>query len=302
MEDICWLGTDNFEESMKIHMFLAVPLSFGCETEETGLIANQYADGMKYLTLFFHSHHMPLFNLIFWKYTTGIMGLSKAGDNIVTQMYNSQVLKHNAFSLCLTRSAGIMSIGGTVLSYPSNKHLEPMQREPLLPRDHYYVVEIAVVHVGNIMVGTKKTIANSFNSGKGTVIDSGTADMYLPSAISDEFQNAWKSIIGDEKWLHNKAISYTYDDFQKLPNITFTLSKGYRWVIQPIQYMEEQFQAGTIKESIINQGWEGLKTFTNRIYLDEPRGCVLGANAMYNHDILFDIENSRIGIASADCS
>ena len=62
MEDICWLGTDNFEESIKLHMFLAVPLSFGCETEETGLIANQYADGMKHRFLLPYCHHSTLFN------------------------------------------------------------------------------------------------------------------------------------------------------------------------------------------------------------------------------------------------
>ena len=225
-----------------------------------------------------------------------------AENNIITQMYNSEVLRHNAFSLCLTRSAGIMSIGGTILSYPSEKHLEPMQTEPLLHRNNYYVVEIAALYVGEVAVGTTQTIANCFNSGKGTVIDSGTADMYLPAQIQNDFRNAWRSILGDEKCLHNKAKSYTYNEFQKLPNITFTLSKGYRWVIQPCQYMEEQVQAGNIMGSIFEQGWEGSKTFTNRIYLDEPRGCVLGANAMYYHDVLFDIENSRIGIASADCS
>ena len=227
------------------------------------------------------------------------MGLSMAENNIITQMYNSEVLRHNAFSLCLTRGGGIMSIGGTTLSYPSEKHVEPMQTEPLLRRNHYYVVEIAALYVG---VGTAQIIGSCFNRGKGTVIDSGTADMYLPAQIQNDFRYAWRSILGDEKCLHNKAKSYAYNEFQKLPNITFTLSKGYQWVIHPFQYMEEQVQAGNIIGSTFEQGWEGSKTFTNRIYLDEPRGCVLGANAMYNHDVLFDIENSRIGIASADCS
>ena len=56
VEDVAWLGTENFEESVRVYMFLAVLLSFGCETEETGLIANQYADGMKYP---FHFYLLP---------------------------------------------------------------------------------------------------------------------------------------------------------------------------------------------------------------------------------------------------
>lgn len=43
MEDLVWIGTDNLEGSIKVHMQAAVPFSFGCSTIETGLIANQVA-------------------------------------------------------------------------------------------------------------------------------------------------------------------------------------------------------------------------------------------------------------------
>eukprot|EP00957_Ditylum_brightwellii_P024829 1876991-Ditylum_brightwellii.AAC.1 len=43
------------------------------------------------------------------------------------------------------------------------------------------------------------------------------------------------------------------------------------------------------------------KMLHNRIYLDEPDGTVLGSLAMINHDILFDIEGKRIGLARAVC-
>ena len=47
--------------------------------------------------------------------------------------------------------------------------------------------------------------------------------------------------------------------------------------------------------------WEGKRPFVNRIYLDESRGAVLGSNAMLDHELFFDEENLRIGIATADC-
>jgi hypothetical protein len=43
VEDLVWIGTDNLEESIKVHMQAAVPFSVGCSTIETGLIANQFA-------------------------------------------------------------------------------------------------------------------------------------------------------------------------------------------------------------------------------------------------------------------
>lgn len=43
VEDLVWIGTDNLEGSIKVHMQAAVPFSFGCSTIETGLIANQVA-------------------------------------------------------------------------------------------------------------------------------------------------------------------------------------------------------------------------------------------------------------------
>ena len=48
--------------------------------------------------------------------------------------------------------------------------------------------------------------------------------------------------------------------------------------------------------------WVGTKSFINRIYITEDDGCVLGANAMYGHDILFDLENRMIGISRSVCT
>lgn len=39
-----------------------------------------------------------------------------------------------------------------------------------------------------------------------------------------------------------------------------------------------------------------------RVYLTEKDGVVLGANFMQGHNIVFDTENKRIGIANAVCN
>ena len=58
------------------------------------------------------------------------------------------------------------------------------------------------------------------------------------------------------------------------------------------------FQDGT--EEV--QSWKGTKQLTNRIYLEDKEGAVLGANALLGHDILYDVQGHQIGIAKAECS
>ena len=47
--------------------------------------------------------------------------------------------------------------------------------------------------------------------------------------------------------------------------------------------------------------WEGKRGFISRIYIDEPRGVVLGSNAMTGKELYFDNENRRMGAAKATC-
>lgn len=275
MEDITWLGTQNVEQSIKMYMHMAVPMTFGCQTSEKGLIATQFADG--------------------------IMGLSNRVDNIITKMYHAGSIPNHAFSLCLTRSNGVLSMGGTSsLSNNSEQyidrgiqrpiHLEEMRTVPISKHHGYYSIQIVDFHVGNFTIASTDQIISIFNNGKGTIVDSGTTDTYLPKQIAKKFQNAWLQI--NKKPHSNSRSRYTYAEYNKLPNITLTLENGYRWTIQPDQYMEDTNSS---------LDWNQSKEFYNRIYLDEPNGAVLGANAMFNHDILFDLENKMIGVAASNC-
>jgi hypothetical protein len=43
------------------------------------------------------------------------------------------------------------------------------------------------------------------------------------------------------------------------------------------------------------------KLYTSRIYFTESQGGVLGANAMIDHNVLFDWEHGRVGFAKSNC-
>lgn len=70
----------------------------------------------------------------------------------------------------------------------------------------------------------------------------------------------------------------SYVDFDHPYDILF--------VISPSIYMEHNDDDGMYQSSI---------------YFDEPGNNVLGANLMANHDIYFDIDSDRIGIAESAC-
>ena len=150
LEDIVWLGTDNYEQSVKVHMQKAVPLSFGCESHETGIVADQYADGIM-----------------------GLISESHKQDNIVDVMYRTGVIPNYAFSMCLTKTAGVLSLGGTALF---EHHLEPMRMIPLTS-SQYYTVSVKALYVGDVKIESKLVpdlVEMSFNEGRGAVVDSGT--------------------------------------------------------------------------------------------------------------------------------
>lgn len=270
LEDIVWFGTNDIEQSVKVYMKTAVPFSFGCETFETGMIANQFADG--------------------------IVGLISQGKgSIIDIMYEHRAIFDKSFSLCLTKSGGRFSLGGTSMM---TKHKEVMQIEPLMSSD-YYTVQVKAVFIGDIAIER----AYAFNHGIGTIIDSGTTDSYLPKAISIEFEAAWMKLT---KQVHtNTKQKLTFDEFQMLPNITIVLStSGYKWVIEPHSYMEsiKSKETPVMTDDDIKSGWSGSRYFVNRLYTDEENGAVLGSNAMNGHDILFHTKHKIVAIAKADCS
>lgn len=289
LEDIIWLGTHDADESIEHHLEFAVPYSFGCQISETGLFTTQYADGILGL-----ARHM---------------GLARHQASIMDAIYNSGAIQRKAFSLCFTSTGGGLALGGT--SFGVN-HREPMDYTALKKDNAMYAVVVESVHVGDFLITKKRGLLGAFNTKKGTIIDSGTTDTYLPAIVADPFLKAWDRFT--DVPFSNRKHQFSYESFHSLPVITFTFQGGVKITIRPDSYMEAMKVKRENKLSLknmsnetdntnndVNVRWEGTRPFTNRIYVDEPIGAVLGANAMIGHDILFDIEGARIGIARADC-
>ena len=281
--DAVWLGLDDIQQSVDTHAKYATPFVFGCQTSEQGLFRTQYADG--------------------------IMGLSMYTQTLVGTWYEKGVILHESFSLCLNSKGGHISIGGTpdrdkqsitAGSSSTGRLLSPMKFTQF-SREHvwYYTVSVTNIKVGQHVL--PKSILKYVNDHKGTIVDSGTTDTFITHRVAKPFISAWQRITRRE--YNNRLQSYTYEEFRKLPIITFELDGGINWEITPESYMENANSnddtANTTQTDTVP--WEGKRGFTSRIYVDEPQGVVLGSNAMMDKEIYFDIANRRLGVANAIC-
>jgi len=268
--DTLWLGTatDDNDTIQSSHKQYAAPINYGCQFYESGLFRTQHEDG--------------------------ILGLAMNHQMITSTFKQHGSILHNSFSICLDHShkdeKGYLTLGGIKSS--KQMMFTNMKSNP----NGWYVIQITSVLVGDVALGTsnilrdtKKSLLNSFNTDRGTIIDSGTTDIYLPLAIAPTFIRVWES--HTKLPFTNEPIELTYQQYKSIPNITLVLNGGYHWILQPKYYLEPMAETP----------WEGRKTFVNRVYLTEPNGAVLGVGAMLGREIYFDVEGKRIGFADSDC-
>jgi hypothetical protein len=208
---------------------------------------------------------------------------------LIQAFHEAGVIHENAFSLCMSKKGGALGIGGTTEEY----HLERMKFSKMSRHEGYYALYVAEVKLGTICIacGNNSTASvKAFDTGKGTILDSGTTDTYLPKQIAPQFQQAWKELTGID--YERRKYSYSYAEFQALPNLHITFQGDVHLTIDPEKYMEHV---------PAQRPWTGRKDLINRIYVDEPEGAVLGGNALFGYDILYHIGKDRIGLAKADC-
>lgn len=263
VEDLVFLGSTDDDELETFLRKLAVPYPFGCQTSETGLFRKQFADG--------------------------ILGLAIHDTSLVSVLRKTGAISRNAFGLCLTRNGGTLSLGG--IGNPV-RHKEPMQFSPIAREHGWFALDVWEVRLGEtcIACGKPSLALQSFVGGKGTILDSGTTDTYLPLAVSDRFEDVWKEYTRHD--FAQRRRKYTWKDYLNLPELSFLFANNVTLTVSPSSYMEG------VPEY---PHWTGKVELVNRIYLDEPEGAVLGANTMFGHEMLFDVEGHRVGIAKADC-
>lgn len=270
--------------------------TFACLTHETGLFQSQLADG--------------------------IMGMSNAIESLPSQLLSQGMTTSGVFALCFRIGGGILTLGGidqrihtkhnkiTFLALDKNKSIETGWY-------HVYLNDIRMVNSHTKSTTDNKKVSLSIGMDKshylndrGTILDSGTTDTYLPSSIKPKFEEIFTSISHGIPYI-DPTTSATTDTG---PN-SFTLTPNQRASLPTLYF---QFQ-GLDKdnnnamveiempvESYLEQINES--TYVFRIVFTEKMGnVVLGSNFMMNYNVLFDVEGKgevggRIGMAKSTCN
>jgi hypothetical protein len=268
---------------------LTAHFEFGCQDYENGLFRTQVVDG--------------------------IMGLSASDETLPFQLYRQQKMANKLFALCFRGGGGVMTLGGVDTSL--HRYSVPSQRVSssfhLLSRkiagssmvdsqlEYVKLVKPSgwfTVHLLDILLlppgnqAAKSIGGPIFKSlgGKGTIVDSGTTDTYLPYNLAPAFKALFSSLTGGIAY-ENKLIKLTDRKYASLPTIVYRLegaTGGQVDIHQPPRSYLERHGDGD--------------SYTPRVYLTEGTGAVLGANFIINYNVVFDIEQMRLGFARSDCA
>merc|ERR1711862_196597 len=260
----------------------------------------------------------------------GIMGLRDSSMHLPNVLSNTNKIPANQFSLCLTVEkyiskggyhAGFMTLGGI----DSSHHISPMRYAQV----NGYDVNIRALYLQkpgsndqtqerNLSDIRKVSIPAEYTSTLSHTVDSGTTITYFSSKFADGFKKEWQLLTGfpfiDDS---ETSIHLTNEQFSKLPTV----------LIQIEALNDGCDESNTIEESrsesAIVRKLDGthcndimlsfppshylLKDLDDTYYINisfEDLGItngILGANIIQGHDVLFDVENSRMGFAPSSC-
>ena len=263
VKDTLWMGEPALTGNPRAAQ-LQTSFEFGCLTSETGLFRTQSVDG--------------------------IMGMSLASETLPHQLAREGIIPSPAFSMCFRVGGGMLTLGGvdSRLHRPGPEGRLYFAR---LTKDKgWFTVRLLDVLLKSAASGELQTIgasAETYNSGKGAIVDSGTTDTYLPAAAKKSFDKVFLAVAG-RKYQANVPQRLSPSELRALPTIVYRLqaANGSIDVESPPTAYAERLPNGQV---------------AFRVYLTEARGSVLGANFMDGHNVLFDAPRRRIGFAAASC-
>jgi hypothetical protein len=221
-------------------------MTFGCQTYETGLFRTQLEEG--------------------------IMGLSNQAETIPHLLFSQKKTTSKMFALCYRNGGGILTLGGVDRRIHHN--IDHIHFAKYKSSGSWYGVVVKKVQFESreggkagklIDIGTSWS---AMQTSKGSIVDSGTTDTYLPRSMATAFNLEFKKLTG---LIYSNKEQVLSDAVKaKLPNIIFSL----------------QSFDGKEADIPITMAWseytENLKNNRSafRVYLNEGAGAVLGANFM----------------------
>ena len=140
------------------------------------------------------------------QYADGIMGMAMHSSSLLSELYFRGSIANMAFSMCIDGGSiyhnyyaspstlntpakgGIFTMGGVDLQDLNDlvHHTESMQYAEILKDKGWFTLKVKEVYIvshDGTQIPVVTDVINSFNAGKGTIVDSGTTDTFFPSEI-----------------------------------------------------------------------------------------------------------------------
>lgn len=262
----------------------------------------------------------------------GIAGLGMQGPSLWRQMYEGKYIKEKKFSLCLSRNpiagsmAGSMTLGGiderlghnsTDLAYMSMINTSGLYGVEIR---NIYVHENGGESVRDILHGKEDVNLIRLEvhprriNRRGSILDSGTTATFISPEIMNELDKIWMKLKGSK--FPKEPLVSTPEELQKWPTLIFQM-KGVKSESNDESLLLNDIHVA--KHNITNFKRDILVAMPPSSYfsydthekryipiirsdINKVQGNILGSNFMRDHNVLFDMENMRIGMVESDCN
>jgi hypothetical protein len=275
----------------------AIDFEFGCQTSAQGLFVAQLADG--------------------------ILGMSNGPDTLPAQLKTKGVVPSRVFALCFRIGGGIMTLGG-VDERIHTKHAVSYAALANNGRLGFFSVSVRNIYMKSSGLallavirgkGGLQQITNNatYLSGPASaaIVDSGTTDTYLPSAVANDFKATLKDLTGLE--MVEKGWKLTKKELATLPALVFRLqavgaaaADAANADAGATEFPSTYAPGTTIDVTMPFSSYMdnvGPDTYNVRIGFTEQRGSVvLGSNFMTGYNVIFDSERGQLGFAQSTCN
>lgn len=141
-------------------------------------------------------------------------------------------------------------------------HTTPPQFAKLLKSSGWYTVkliDILLRHPGSGKIESIGEPSSKYATGKGTIVDSGTTDTYLPFAVRNAFEKLFRTFSNGVRY-NNNRISLTKAQYEVLPTIIYRLGGVHS------EYIDIESPPSSYAETMRS----GVSDYAFRIYLTGP--------------------------------
>ncbi|KAL1514842.1 hypothetical protein AB1Y20_003927 [Prymnesium parvum] len=254
-----------------------LPVYFGCQTSESGMFYKQEADGILGLQPPRTRSRVP----------SMLSSLAATSRSLV-----------EAFSLCLSDTAGLFLMGGSAQRRRASTITVPMEHGAKAR----YSLKLSGIRVSNLAPGNNSFRALSFPQSvySPTIVDSGTTFVYASSPLFRALNAHIKAQVPELERVGNKLCAMmTEQRLHAMPALEMVFAAHSTPLrISPRQYMVEFPRRNVLR------GWSepAQRNMCVGIFDNHAGGTVIGASIMRHREVVFDVRGSTISFTDMDCS